>query len=234
MPNSWLARVSATQSTDRALASGKPQESPIWHLGLLPREQPGLSGRQQALPWIAARLGAGPDTLAWVEEAGGKPRLQGGPPALSGVGISHSGGLLALALGPGSCGLDLEDCGRRRHWQEIAGAFFTPAEAGYLETSPDLPRDFYLLWTAREAWLKFHGLSVWDLGLCPTPKEFGGRLVQWLLSRGDRTWVLSWYTETGPGHTPGPRTQAGSLAQIHWDLPEGIQIRETGLPWLQG
>jgi phosphopantetheinyl transferase len=91
----------------------------------------------------------------FTTRAGGKPDCLDGPA----ISVSHSGALLACAVAPaGEVGIDIQFPARHHHTEEIARAWFTPAECSWLQRAP---RDaFYQLWVLKEAYLKCLGSGL--------------------------------------------------------------------------
>ena len=76
--------------------------------------------------------------------------------------LSHTDGLIAVALARGELGVDVEDTWRRSHTDQIAEHFFAPAEVQALRA---LPADrqhgrFFELWTLKEAYIKARGMGL--------------------------------------------------------------------------
>lgn len=85
-------------------------------------------------------------------DPGGKPLHPG-----TAFSLSHSGGKVALALGNGRIGCDLE---RLRAVPERVAALFSARERAFLEEETergDRTRAFFRLWTMRESYLKLTG-----------------------------------------------------------------------------
>lgn len=106
--------------------------------------------------------------------------------------LSHSGSLAACALGPVPLGVDLEVVRERRGWVDIAKAFFSEQEQLCLETrGAEALGTFYHFWTRKEAWLKLHGLSVWQVGKAPPSEVRRGRGPDFRTWRGEGSASLS-------------------------------------------
>lgn len=110
-----------------------------------------LIGQTDALPEITCT-------------AMGKPFfMQHGLPNFN---ISHSKTHVAVYLGAMSpVGCDMEQIVRRPGWQVLANEYFSAAETKHLLqlNETDGHKLFWRYWTAREAWLKQQGKSVWDM-----------------------------------------------------------------------
>ncbi len=81
-----------------------------------------------------------------VRTAGGKPRLADGAAFFN---LTHSGGLCAVAIASQEVGLDAER--RRELHADALLSRLTPAERR---------EDFFTLWTAKEAYVKFKGSAL--------------------------------------------------------------------------
>jgi len=102
-------------------------------------------------------------------EPTGQPvvRTAGGSGARVWVSLSYGPGLLAVAASlAGPVGIDLEG-ETRPEISRLAKRWFDPVEADWLRERPaaDRPRDFLLLWTAKEALGKALGVGLRDAGL---------------------------------------------------------------------
>ena len=63
-----------------------------------------------------------------------------------------------------------------RDWRAVAEAWFHPEEREYLMGISDAregSRRFHRLWTVKEAYIKAHGLRVWDMGNVPRIRSRG-------------------------------------------------------------
>lgn len=112
---------------------------------------------------LAAVLACAPRSLVFTTDAFGKPYLaEDGRPHGLRFNISHSGGLMALALSE-SCeiGIDIECPGAHaaRDIDAMIGHICAPAERAALRSLPGQNRiaAFYRLWTRKEALLKAMG-----------------------------------------------------------------------------
>lgn len=89
--------------------------------------------------------------------------------------LSHSKDGLALAMIGGNMegarvGCDIEKLRPRKNLTEIANDFFFPEEVKWIfdGDEEDKIERFYRIWTAKEAWLKYYGKSIFDISLVPT------------------------------------------------------------------
>ena len=105
-----------------------------------------------------------PDAWRFVTNAHGCPSVvdtQAGAPRLE-FNVSHTGGLVALAVARGHrVGVDVEDA-RRVVREDLAGRFFAPAEVADLRGLPaaEQPRVFFDYWTLKEAYIKARGMGL--------------------------------------------------------------------------
>ena len=107
----------------------------------------------------------------------------GGPLHLA---LSHSGPVLACAIGAAPVGIDIEAPRRDRDIEGIAALCCDPQERAWLAEGPNSQRAarFYRIWTAKEAWLKQHAdaLSPWRLQqihLCLAPSPQAPQIRSW-------------------------------------------------------
>lgn len=80
--------------------------------------------------------------------------------------ISHSKSHVAVYLGnKDAVGCDIERIYSRPNWQDLAKAYFSKKEVEKLLELNTLHgmHLFWKYWTAREAWLKQQGKTVWDM-----------------------------------------------------------------------
>ena len=83
----------------------------------------------------------------------GKPYIEGNPLFLS---ISHSGTLCTLALSPLKTGVDTELVCHKNYNAVLSS--FSEEEKKEIKC----PRDFFMHWTAREAYVKYLGGKIWN------------------------------------------------------------------------
>lgn len=70
--------------------------------------------------------------------------------------ITHSGEYWLCAIADAPVGIDLQ-IHQKADYHGIARRHFHPLEAAWLETHPD---DFFKIWTAKEAWVKYTGKGI--------------------------------------------------------------------------
>lgn len=129
-------------------------------------------------------LGCGPREIAFEPGTYGKPGLK--CPDDSGLkfNLSHSGGILAIAVARREVGVDVERIDPAVPVDEIARFVFSPAEQSLLAAMPHPERTkaFYRLWTRKEALLKATGEGLNQL----SPDI--DTLTHSVLVRPGRTW----------------------------------------------
>lgn len=134
---------------------------------------------------LLAEAGAGllavdPAQVVVSREPSGQPAVRTAAGARAWVSLSYGPGALAVAASlAGPIGIDLEGAARPEV-SRLAGRWFDPAEADWLRGRPaaEQPRDFLLLWTAKEALGKALGTGLRGSGLqrrVPLPPVTDGR-----------------------------------------------------------
>jgi 4'-phosphopantetheinyl transferase len=111
---------------------------------------------------LGSRTGHAPGAFAFVAGAHGKPTaLVGGRDAGIAFNLSHTRGLVGVAVGEGALGFDVEPLDRRARL-EIARRYFTAEETGWLDAlaEPDRAEGFLRLWTLKEAFIKATGKGL--------------------------------------------------------------------------
>ena len=81
----------------------------------------------------------------------GKPYLENGPH----FSISHSRGMVAVAIGDRNMGLDIEVI--RRFHQLVPQRIMSRTEYQWFCRRGELKRDFFALWTLKESYFKYLG-----------------------------------------------------------------------------
>ena len=135
----------------------------------------------------------GIDRPQFERGAHGKPRLSTGTPCFN---VTHSGGLTAVAVSKREVGLDLQLRKERDYFALIKR--LTPAER---------EEDFFRVWTAKEAYVKYLGSSLAEE--YPSLRFHGGVLYR----NGEHTGVSLFFRETADYvlclFTPSPRAVVG-------------------------
>ena len=133
---------------------------------------------------LADRLGADPRALSFEPGSYGKPSvfLDGAPAPVS-FNLSHTAGMVAVAVGAEgiALGVDVEN-GSRAVDLSIADQYFAPPEVDWLMAQPEPDRQtaFMTLWTLKEAFIKATGKglsqeldSFWFANPSQTPIRIG-------------------------------------------------------------
>ena len=88
--------------------------------------------------------------------------------------ISHSRNMTAAVLlsfpegTPSRTGCDIQYIDPKKSCVEISRRFFHECEQVYIENEPiEQVRNFYQIWVLKEAWLKLHGFSVFEMTKAP-------------------------------------------------------------------
>jgi 4'-phosphopantetheinyl transferase len=124
----------------------------------------GREASQAALRRVLGRyLGADTAAIEFERGEGGKPRLAD-PDATLRFNLSHSGGLVLIALAAGrEVGVDVERIRPRRNLPRLAERALNPAAAAAVRNAPPAERiaAFHAAWCRREAIAKCHGSGLW-------------------------------------------------------------------------
>lgn len=141
-----------------------------------------LRDASKARAWIVARgrlrqilssyVGCLPQEISFAVNAQGKPRLADDAGAAFAFNLSHTDawGLCAVTAGS-EVGVDIEWIDGALDYVRLATRFFSPAENSWIAACGPgrRRREFYRIWTRKEAWLKGKGggFSEPDLALDP-------------------------------------------------------------------
>lgn len=113
---------------------------------------------------LSERLGVPAPDIRFCTGENGKPALETdqGPEIAPHFNLSHSGPLMALALGNIPVGVDIERWVRDLAAGEVSAHAFRPEEHQAIVAHRDPQQHFLELWTAKEAVMKCtgHGLSL--------------------------------------------------------------------------
>ncbi|HTM46496.1 MAG TPA: 4'-phosphopantetheinyl transferase superfamily protein [Polyangiaceae bacterium] len=121
---------------------------------------------------LAPRLNITPSEVQFASEANGRPCLHAAHASALQFSISHTSGLVALAVHPDArVGVDVESLAKRRDARALAQRFFHPQEKRYVDDAANESEAMLRLlrcWTMKEAWFKaLGGSSSWVLSdLC--------------------------------------------------------------------
>ena len=146
--NDWLSLLSEEERT-RAAGIANPT--------VRARFETGRGLRRKMLSKVT---GFPVTDLTFVESDEGKPCV------LNAAGwdfnVSHSGDYVAVAVGQGQVGVDLEQFRLVREMESIVDRYFHPDEAAeWRSLAPGLREEaFFVLWSAREASMKCVGLGL--------------------------------------------------------------------------
>ena len=173
----WFAPIDAGQLPDgvRASFAAELDEATVARLGRFRRAEDrdrGLTAHALLRRLLGSLLGLPPRALSFglfCRTCGGtdhgKPFLQGfgdSPPVR--FNLSHSGGLVAVALAPPQfeIGMDVESRSRRVDWTALRGSVFADTEWDRSAQAPDPARARTDLWSRKEAAAKAtgHGLAA--------------------------------------------------------------------------
>lgn len=125
------------------------------------REFRAAHGLTRAL--LSAHTGVAPEAIRFVKNEFGRPRLD---PSLGHdvrFNLSHTDGMLCVAIARGvEVGADVEDAKRARQTVAVADRFFAPSEVAALRALPEseqVPR-FFAYWTLKESYIKARGMGL--------------------------------------------------------------------------
>lgn len=164
----WLAPL-AQSYDDTVLAAHEAlldaDERARWLRFVYPiHRQRFLIGRAFMRSVLADCLGhRDPASLQFVRMAQGKPELGGVDAGKLHFNLSHTDGMLVLAVSrQHAVGVDVEAVTRKVELLALAQRYFTTQEyAAMLDMDAAAQRErFFMLWTLKEAWLKGRGLGL--------------------------------------------------------------------------
>jgi 4'-phosphopantetheinyl transferase len=117
---------------------------------------------------LADHLATSIDRLRFARNSHGKPRLSGEYAGRVELSISHSDGVIVVALADASVGVDVERCDRRAFPLEALAIACEEGERARIMALPEAQRGVvaYRVWTCKEAVLKADGR-----GLAVSPRE---------------------------------------------------------------
>ena len=152
-----VACVLNDASTSRWLSPELLQDAPVGH---------------RRVDWIAARI-----LLAMLLNDGPLPKLaraaQGKPyhPSLPEFNISNHATRVAVLVGSGEVGCDVEQIRPRSRFMAIARYSFAAHLCDWLESLSEVEQivQFWRIWTAHEAVLKQRGGTVWQMSQLELP-----------------------------------------------------------------
>ena len=160
----WLAPPTAelaAAALPLLSAEERARDARFQHTGA---RQQFLVGRWLLRTVLAERLGTTPAAVPLVaSERGALAVLAAANPAHLRFNLSHTEGLVAIALAAGCpVGVDVEDCERPGRTVALAERYFAPTEVAALRARPPAAqRDrFFQLWTLKEAYIKARGQGL--------------------------------------------------------------------------
>ncbi|MGK2905393.1 MAG: 4'-phosphopantetheinyl transferase family protein [Desulfuromonadales bacterium] len=109
---------------------------------------------------LASYLDAAPVTLRFQYGPFGKPVLVSQTADALAFNLAHSGGWGLCAVTKGfEVGVDIERVDRQLDYEKLAAGFFSARERGWLQAGSSYRRrrQFFRIWTRKEAWLKGKG-----------------------------------------------------------------------------
>ena len=117
---------------------------------------------------VEKHLGIKSDELVVCKSEQGKPYIADCP--AFGFNISHSGDVIAIAYGNTSVGIDVEHIRCRENDLKVAKRCFTPEEYAFIAEdayerdltgkSHSVEERFFMVWTMKEAYLKYKGTGI--------------------------------------------------------------------------
>ncbi len=138
------------------------------HLWVLREEAlKGFEKKRASLRAVLAHYtGIAPEALEFEEQKDGKPILKAdqNPTALH-FNLSHTHGIQLIAITRwGEVGVDIEKVRELKKLNALLDRFYFPSERERIEASaPEQKlRMFFTIWTAKEAWAKARGKSVFQ------------------------------------------------------------------------
>ena len=120
------------------------------------------AGRRLIREVLGGLMGIGPAEVRLVESERGALSLDPAHGSNLRFNLSHTDGLVTLAVATSDIGVDVEWLDRRGRTLELADRYFAPTEIDALRALPaDLQRDrFFDLWTLKESYIKARGLGL--------------------------------------------------------------------------
>ncbi|QIV95411.1 4'-phosphopantetheinyl transferase [Allofrancisella inopinata] len=95
--------------------------------------------------------------------------------------ISHTSETVVIAVASNDIGIDVENIKRKRKFLNVAERYFNEREYQVLRESSNLNKDFYTLWTLKEAQVKRNGLGI----------AYG--FAEAKFSRNNKSWYSNYY-----------------------------------------
>jgi 4'-phosphopantetheinyl transferase len=167
----WLlpeASIVAADAVNSYAAWLSDDERQRWQCFVQPADQRRfLLARALTRGVLGAYTGQAPAELQFTRNAYGKPQLRQSSEQPLSFNLSHTQGLLALAVSSApDVGVDVESAQRNVAMLALAERYFHVAELQWLRSAEpaQLRARFFQLWTLKEAYVKARGLGL-QLGL---------------------------------------------------------------------
>lgn len=180
-----------------------------------------LLGRVMIRMAMAMRLGVKPAEVSLLRSASGKPEVSLQMPMMDqapAFNLSHSGGVVALALAPvGALGLDLETSTRGLD-PSLVQRYFAAEEVALMMAEPAMMQERWARrqWTMKEAYLKALGVGL------------GKPLDGFSILPGDQGWVV---LDSEDADAAGQwRLLAGSVKSADWSICHACSSDAPALP----
>ena len=127
-----------------------------------------LVGRALVRTSLSRYAATAPKDWRFVANRHGRPAIAGDNPGGLVFNLSHTRGLVALAVasrrGPEApqIGVDIETVSRGSACRDLAGRYFAPAEAAFVREADGraLEERFFAFWTLKEAYIKARGMGL--------------------------------------------------------------------------
>ena len=133
------------------------------------------------------------------------------------LSLSHTNGLLAVALSGGHVGVDCEAKGRSRNWGKIASSFFSKAESKTILGVDNERREetFLRHWVLKEAFVKAHRESIFgSLNSLILESKTAAKID---IGANDTGWH-AWLYQEGQCHV--------ALCTTGCDIPVACQVKQ--------
>ena len=184
----WLTRLDAVGERDRGRFASllEPAERARFErFQVAGAREEYLVGRALVRSTLSRYAATAPKDWRFVANAYGRPEIVGGNRQGLVFNLSHTRGLVALAVSRDcDLGVDVESVERTSACRDLAGRYFAPSEAGFVRaaTGTELDERFFAFWTLKEAYIKARGMGLalpldgfaFDLGGSGRGAEVGG------------------------------------------------------------
>lgn len=135
---------------------------------------------------LGQALGCAPADVVYAVDPDGKPHLARSHGQEVQFNLSHTGGMIAVALGKvAAVGVDVENRCRRANHRALAKRFFASQEADVVEQVAEEERAplFSRIWTLKEAFVKAEGRGL-RIPLSRFSFEFQGPMLRFACDQG--------------------------------------------------